>query len=88
MKRMICAVLTALLALGLLPSALAAEESEGSFDRFAVVSPETYRQFRDIDESKWYGAEQQGVIQRACDLGILHGMEASRFLPEGNLRVS
>ena len=88
MKRMIFAVLTALLALGLWPSALAAEESEGSFDRFAVVSPETYRQFRDIDESKWYGAEQQGVIQRACDLGILHGMEASRFLPEGNLRVS
>ena len=37
MKRMICAVLTALLALGLWPSALAAEESEGSFDRFAVV---------------------------------------------------
>ena len=88
MKRMICAALTALLTLGLLPSALAAEESGGSFDRFAVVSPETYRQFTDIDESKWYGAEQQGVIQRACDLGILHGMEASRFLPEGNLRVS
>ena len=85
MKRICSMVLVLGMSLALMGTASAAE---GSFDPFTVRAPEVYPKFTDIDQSKWYGAEQQAVIKTACDLGILNGMSSDRFLPEGNLRIN
>lgn len=85
MKRICSIVLVLGMSLSLMVTASAAEDS---FDHFTVTAPEVYPQFTDIDQSKWYGAEQQAVIKTACDLGILNGMSSARFLPEGNLRIN
>ncbi len=44
-------------------------------------------QFADVDESRWYGTEGQGVIRRVWELGLMNGMGNGCFLPEGSLRV-
>lgn len=44
-------------------------------------------QFSDVDESRWYGTEAQGVIRRVWELGLMNGMGNGTFLPEGSLRV-
>jgi hypothetical protein len=44
--------------------------------------------FSDVDESEWYGAENQAVIQTAYRLGIMNGMGDGAFLPKGNIRIS
>lgn len=85
MRRILSMILVLTLVLSLGVTAYAAE---GSFDRFSVTAPEVYDRFTDIDQSKWYGSEQQGVIQTACELGILNGMGPTQFLPEGKLRIN
>ncbi|MBR5533986.1 MAG: S-layer homology domain-containing protein [Ruminiclostridium sp.] len=85
MKRLLVIIMTLSMSLSLVVTASAAE---GSFNHFIVTAPEVYPRFQDIDQSKWYGAERQGVIQTACDLGILNGMSSTQFLPEGNLRLN
>ena len=44
-------------------------------------------QFTDVDESRWYGTEGQGVIRLVWELGLMNGMGNGTFLPEGSLRV-
>ena len=44
-------------------------------------------QFTDVDESRWYGVEGQGVIRRVWELGLMNGMGNGTFLPEGPLRL-
>ncbi len=44
-------------------------------------------QFSDVDESRWYGTEGQGVIRLAWELGLMNGMGNGTFLPEGSLRI-
>ncbi|MBO4677521.1 MAG: S-layer homology domain-containing protein [Oscillospiraceae bacterium] len=44
-------------------------------------------QFSDVDESRWYGTEGQGVIRLVWELGLMNGMGNGTFLPEGSLRI-
>ena len=59
-------------------SAESEEGSEGSY---------VPGQFTDVDESRWYGTEGQGVIRLVWELGLMNGMGNGTFLPEGSLRV-
>lgn len=44
-------------------------------------------QFTDVDETRWYGTEGQGVIRLVWELGLMNGMGNGTFLPEGSLRI-
>ena len=44
-------------------------------------------QFTDVDETRWYGTEGQGVIRLVWELGLMNGMGNGTFLPEGPLRI-
>lgn len=60
----------------------------GSMDNF--VQERTYQQgqFSDVDENAWYGANQQGTIQGAYELGLMDGMGDGTFAPGEHLSCS
>ena len=60
----------------------------GSMDNF--VQERTYQQgqFSDVDENAWYGANQQGTIQGAYELGLMDGMGDGTFAPGEYLSCS
>ena len=47
-----------------------------------------YTGFSDVDESQWYGTQQQGVVQAAVQLGIMNGYVDGTFKPTGNIKLS
>ena len=47
-----------------------------------------YTGFSDVDESQWYGTQQQGVVQAAVQLGIMNGYVDGSFKPTGNIKLS
>ena len=47
-----------------------------------------YNGFNDVDESQWYGTQQQGVVQAAVQLGIMNGYVDGSFQPTGNIKLS
>ena len=53
----------------------------------AFVPREEYvpGQFTDVNEDSWYGANDQGVIQYVCELGIMQGMGDGTFEPESGI---
>ncbi len=65
-------------------------QAAGSLDHFATLPRREYRenQFTDVDETKWYGAGQQGTVKQAYELGLIDGMGDGTFAPEGSLRLS
>ncbi len=65
------------------------EEPAGPEDEAEEPEDEGYipGQFTDVDESRWYGTEGQGVICRVWELGLMNGMGNGTFLPEGSLRI-
>lgn len=60
----------------------------GSMDNF--VQERTYQQgqFSDVNENAWYGANQQGTIQGAYELGLMDGMGDGTFAPGEYLSCS
>lgn len=65
-------------------------QSTGSLENFASLTPREYKegQFTDVEEDQWYGAQQQGTVKRAFELGLVDGMGGGAFAPEGQLRLS
>lgn len=62
----------------------------GSMEKLQAGSGKVYQagQFSDVDESKWYGVQNQGTVRDAYQLGLMDGMGDGTFAPEGGLRVS
>lgn len=56
-------------------------------DRFPVQRTYQNGQFTDVEESSWYGAEQQGVIRQMYETGIMDGTGGGLFEPDGNIRI-
>jgi uncharacterized repeat protein (TIGR02543 family) len=52
------------------------------------VPDSAYSGFFDVDEGKWYGAENEGVIRDAVRLGIMEGYGDNLFGPEDELKIS
>lgn len=63
----------------------AAEYSMANFNPYTVGY--TNGQFYDVNESAWYGAQNQGVIATACGLGLMNGT-GSGFSPDGSLTIA
>lgn len=70
------------LSLALSGMALAAA---GGLAAFVPREEYTPGQFADVDEDSWYGANDQGVIQYVCELGIMQGMGDGTFAPESGI---
>ncbi|MDD2220655.1 MAG: S-layer homology domain-containing protein [Clostridia bacterium] len=66
------------------PCALAAE---GSIGNFTTDGSYTAGQFADVNENKWYGVNEQGVIAKACRLGLMQGTGYG-FAPEGQVTLA
>lgn len=58
------------------------------FQAFARTNLEAYDLFTDIDQTQWYGDQQEGVVRLACELDILHGVSPTTFHPQGALRLN
>ena len=78
----ICFVLAAAL---LLPAGAQAAAGMDNFDARAVSY--TRGQFSDINESAWYGFDNQKSVATACGLGLMNGT-GSGFSPEGSLTIA
>ena len=59
---------------------------EGSLSNFTMDQP--YSGYRDIDESLWYGTEQEGSVRDATALGLFAGNGQGDFLPNANLTLA
>lgn len=87
MRRIVLPLLMFVIACGLAIPVLGAAQTSASMTNFQRSVSYTRGQFSDVDENRWYGAQQQGVIKDACELGIMNGMGDSKFLPDGNLKI-
>ena len=59
---------------------------EGSLSNFTMDQP--YSGYRDIDESLWYGTEEEGSVRDATALGLFAGNGQGDFLPDANLTLA
>lgn len=57
-----------------------------SMDNFSLTA--TYPGYSDVDESKWYGTQKQGVVRQAVRLGIMAGRGHSRFAPDDSITLA
>lgn len=57
-----------------------------SMDNFSLFS--SYSGYSDVDESKWYGTQKQGVVRQAVRLGIMAGRGHSRFAPDDSITLA
>lgn len=73
----ICVVVIALSAF--MPVADAAAPSMDNFRETSVYTP---GQFPDISENEWFGCSKQGVVRKACQLGLMGGTDKG-FNPGG-----
>ena len=64
-------------------SSAPASGNEESFPRLTA-----YQGFSDVDESYWYGAEQQGVVKTAVELGIMNGYPDGTFRPRNEISLA
>ncbi len=84
LKKLISCVMVLVLAISVMTaSAFAA----GSLENFA--GQRSYRRglFSDVNESKWYGADQQSVIKYAYEFGLMEGNADGTFAPESNVLI-
>ena len=57
-----------------------------SMDNFSLA--DAYPGYSDVDESKWYGTQKQGVVRQAVQLGIMAGRGHSRFAPDDSITLA
>lgn len=57
-----------------------------SMDNFSLT--DAYPGYSDVDESKWYGTQKQGVVRQAVQLGIMAGRGHSRFAPDDSITLA
>ena len=57
-----------------------------SLDNFQLTG--VYNGYSDVDESRWYGTENEGTIRDAALLGLMEGYGNGDFGPEDELKVS
>ena len=62
--------------------------SGGSMANFLQVNTYASGMFTDVNESQWYGYNQQRVVARAYDYGLMKGNSATIFNPTGNVTVA
>jgi len=87
LKSGIALLIISMLGLSVMALATAAAEDLGLHNFY---NKETYisGQFFDIDEDTWYGANQQGAVKTAYELGLVIGKGNNRFDPDGNITVA
>lgn len=57
-----------------------------SMDNFSLA--DAYPGYSDVDESKWYGTQKQGVVRQAVQLGIMAGRGHGRFAPDDSITLA
>ena len=57
-----------------------------SMDNFSLAS--AYPGYSDVNESKWYGTQKQGVVRQAVQLGIMAGRGHSHFAPDDSITLA
>lgn len=57
-----------------------------SMDNFTFA--DAYPGYSDVDESKWYGTQKQGVVRQAVRLGIMAGRGHGRFAPDDSITLA
>ena len=62
--------------------------STGAMGNFLQINTYTPGQFTDVDENLWYGYNNQRVIARAYEYGLMKGNSATTFNPTGNITVA
>lgn len=60
----------------------------GSMDNFLSKNTYTRGQFTDVDETQWYGFDNQKVIADAYGYGLMKGNSATTFNPTGNVTLA
>ena len=88
MKKVVSALTALLICVSLTVPSLAGGDGAGTLDHFSSRASYTTGQFSDVDETSWYGTENQAVVQTACELGIMNGMGDGTFLPDDSIRLS
>ena len=59
-----------------------------SMSNFTKIRNYTPGMFTDVNENSWYGYNQQRVIARAYEYGLMQGNSATIFNPTGNITVA
>ena len=67
---------------------ISSAEPTGPMGNFVPRASYTRGQFKDVDENFWYGYDQQRVIARAFEYGLMKGDSDTIFNPEGLLTVA
>jgi len=67
---------------------ISAVSAKGSMGNYLQVNSYKAGQFTDVDEDQWYGFNQQKVIARAYEYGLMKGDSATTFKPAGNVTVA
>ncbi len=63
--------------------------AKGSMSNFVNTRAYTKGHFKDVDETEWYGADNNGVIKRAFELGLMNGTgDGTVFSPESTFDLS
>ena len=60
----------------------------GSMSNFNKLRTYTPGMFSDVDESKWYGFNDQKVIATAYEYGLMEGTGNGKFTPTGNMTIA
>ena len=91
MKKAVSLLLAVVFVMALLAvPAMAAADYSDAIGGFKTSPKSTYSSgiFNDIDESAWYGADKQGVIQKLFELQIMNGKGDGAFDPAGNITLA
>jgi len=90
MKKASSLLLALVIVMALLMIPAMAADYSGAIGGFATSSKSTYNSgiFSDIDENAWYGANEQGVIQKLYELQIMNGKGDGTFDPAGNITIA
>ena len=59
-----------------------------SMSNFKSKNTYTPGQFTDVNEDAWYGFNQQKVIAKAYEYGLMKGTGAAKFNPQGNFTIA
>ena len=79
MKKILSLLLALALLCGLMPAALAA----ASMDNFRTAETYTAGKFTDVSDAAWYA----GSVKTAYELGLVEGVSANSFNPNGNITI-
>jgi hypothetical protein len=65
-----------------------ADIAANTMSNFALINSYTRGQFTDVNEAAWYGSDQQKVVARAYEYGLMEGNSATTFNPAGNITIA